>query len=183
MNEKKPPIYYTITVTLLDVLYGAQKDIKIQYPGELNLNGVRQHVIKLITIFIPPGIEEGTQIVIKSGEYPHPSNDQYSSDLFFTVLEKTHSIFKRFGKNLECTIQLKNGESKNFQKTIEINTLDCQRVCLSINEFDIRRGWVCIPGYGLPDPNDTKMMGNLVVRLEVKPNSLEKFWKRFTSFF
>ena len=120
-----------------------------------------------ITVKIPPGVDNGSQLRLRGegepGEYGGPPGD-----LYVVIHVKDHNLFKREGDDLVCEIPISFVQAA-LGDTIIIPTLgDDEGTELEIPPGSQPDDILRLPGKGMPSLKGHNRRGNLYVRLQVK---------------
>lgn len=153
--EKGQDMTYQITVTLDEVLSGADRSIS------LRKNGQPQQV----SVKIPKGIEQGKKLRLKGKGGPS-RNGGPPGDLYLKVDIAEHSIFSRDGDNLIVT-KLLNFSDACMGGKVEVETLEGKKFSVKVPNGSVNGSRLRIRGYGLP-AGPLGERGDLYVKLAVK---------------
>jgi len=129
---------YQVTVTLNEVLSGAERTVS------LRKNGKRQNV----SVKIPKGIEEGKKLRLhgKGGESP---NGGPAGDLYLKVGIEANDRFSRESDHLEVEKLLSFSEACLGTK-VEIASLEGKKFLVRVVPGTVHGSRLRIKGYGLP---------------------------------
>jgi molecular chaperone DnaJ len=125
---------------------------------------------RTLTVKIPPGVDNGTQIKL-AGEGEVGPGAGPAGNLYIEIVEEPHEIFQRRGDDLHCTVTMPMTAAALGTK-IPLQTLDGQV------ELDIRPGSqsgqsITMRGRGIQHLRGTTR-GDLVVHIEVQtPKNLD----------
>lgn len=121
---------------------------------------------QVIEIKIPAGIKDNTTIRLNSmGDDSIPNIPK--GDLNLTVSVAPHDRFERQGDDLLTTIDVNCVEAM-LGKKIEIETLDKKILEVNVNP-GVQPGQIlAIQGYGMPNVNDNRFRGRLLLMVNVK---------------
>lgn len=153
--EKGLDMTYQLTVTLDEVLNGADRSIS------LRKNGQPQQV----SVKIPKGIEEGKKLRLK-GKGGESRNGGSPGDLYLKVEIADHPLFKREGDNLVLEKLLSFSDACLGGK-VEIETLEGKKFSVTVPSGSVNGARLRIRGYGLP-VGPLGERGDLYVKLAVK---------------
>ncbi|MFV0438489.1 MAG: DnaJ C-terminal domain-containing protein [Desulfopila sp.] len=153
--EKGIDMNYQLTVTLEEVLHGAERSIS------LRKNGQPQQV----SVKIPQGIEEGKKLRLK-GQGGSSANGGSPGDLYLKVEIAEHPSFKRDGDNLILEKLLSYSDACLGAK-VEIETLEGKTFSVSVPCGSVNGSRLRIRGYGLPS-GPLGARGDLYVKLAVE---------------
>jgi curved DNA-binding protein len=145
---------YQITVTLDEVLNGADRSIS------LRKNGQPQQV----SVKIPKGIEEGKKLRLKGKGGPS-QNGGPAGDLYLKVGISEHPVFSREGDNLIVTKMLNFSDACMGGK-VEVETLEGKKFSVRVPTGSVNGSKLRIRGYGLPS-GPLGERGDLFVKLAV----------------
>jgi curved DNA-binding protein len=145
------------TISLEEALTG--KDLM----ASMKLPSGRDQVIE---IKIPAGIRDNTTIKLNGmGDDSIPNLPK--GDLNLTVKVANHDRFERQGDDLLTNIEINCIEAM-LGKTIEIETLDRKILEVKINP-GVQPGQIlALQGYGMPNMNDNRFKGRLLLSINVK---------------
>lgn len=153
--EKGQDMTYQITVTLDEVLEGAERTITQR------INGSEQSV----SVKIPKGIEEGKKLRLK-GRGGASKNGGPAGDLYLKVGIARDEIFTREGDDLIMTKLVKFSEACLGTK-IEVVTLEKKKFMVTIAPGTMHDARLRIRGYGLPT-GPLGERGDLYVKIGVE---------------
>jgi len=153
--EKGQDMTYQITVTLDEILNGAERTIS------LRKNGAPQNV----SVKIPKGIEEGKKLRLQ-GKGGASKNGGPAGDLFLKVEIASDPNFAREGEDL--TIQkLISFSEACFGTKLEIESLEGKKFMVKVAAGTVHDSRLRIRGYGLPS-GPLGERGDLYVKIGVK---------------
>lgn len=165
-TRQQPPkgqdLTYQITVSLEDVLHGADRNIS------LRKNGQPQNV----SVKIPKGIEEGKKLRLKDqgGSSPHGGPP---GDLFLKVEIAPHPEFQREGDDLVVSRYISYSDAC-MGCTVEVVSLEKKRFAVKVPPGSVCDSRLRIKGFGLP-VGPLGERGDLYVKIGVKvPKELTK---------
>jgi curved DNA-binding protein len=153
--EKGLDMTYQLTVTLDEVLHGADRSIS------LRKNGQPQQV----SVKVPKGIEEGKKLRLK-GKGGESRNGGPPGDLYLKVEIAEHPHFKREGDNLVLE-QLMSFSDACLGGKVEVETLDGKKFSVTVPSGSVNGARLRIRGHGLP-AGPLGERGDLYVKLAVK---------------
>jgi len=130
---------------------------------------------KVLVVNVKPGWKAGTKITFNNeGDEVSPNTFQ---NIIFTLEEKPHSVFKREGDDLTCTLDISLLEAlAGFSKPIK--ALDGKRN-IQIESKEVVEPTTArrIPGEGMPNSKSGRK-GDLIVKFNIKfPKSLSSTQK------
>lgn len=153
--EKGQDMTYQITVSLEDVLQGAEKTIS------LRKNGTPQNV----SVKIPKGIEEGKKLRLQ-GKGAASRNGGPAGDLYLKIEIGTNEDFTRKGDDLVIKRLISFTEACLGTK-VEVETLEGKKFMVTVAQGTPHDSRLRIRGYGLPrGPMGER--GDLFVKIGVK---------------
>lgn len=153
--EKGHDMTYQITVTLDEVLNGAERTIA------LRKNGTPQNV----SVKIPRGIEEGKKLRLQ-GKGGNSRNGGPPGDLYLKVEIKSDEIFTRSGDDLTIQKLISYSEACLGTK-VEVETLEGKKFIVNVAPGTLHDSKLRIRGFGLPT-GPLGDRGDLYVRLGVE---------------
>ncbi|KER24668.1 DnaJ domain protein [Opisthorchis viverrini] len=164
-RNQDPPIHHDLSVSLLDVLNGTVKKMRIT---RRRLNPDRRTTReeeKVLEIEVKKGWKAGTRITFPREGDETPGGN-IPADVVFTVKDRTHKHFKREGADVRyiAKISLKKALCGGV---ISIPTIEEGQVNLALKDVvqhgSIRR----ISGQGLPYPKEPNRRGDIIVEFHV----------------
>ena len=151
---------YELTVTLEDVLHGAEKTIS------LRRNGRSQNV----SVKVPKGIEDGKRLRLPGKGGPSSSGGP-PGDLYLKVHVADHPVFQRAEDDLVVEQRIPFSEAC-FGTSIEVATLDGKKFNVRVPPGVQQDAKLRIKGHGLP-AGPIGHRGDLLVKIAVQvPKSL-----------
>ncbi|MFW2368383.1 MAG: DnaJ C-terminal domain-containing protein [Desulforhopalus sp.] len=153
--EKGQDMTYQITVTLDEVLNGAERTIT------LRKNGTPQNV----SVKVPKGIEEGKKLRLQ-GKGGGSRNGGPPGDLYLKVEIASNDSFTRDGDDLVVQKLISYSEAC-FGTKIEVETLEGKKFMVKVAPGTVHDSRLRIRGYGLP-VGPLGERGDLYVRIGVK---------------
>lgn len=153
--EKGQDMTYQISVSLEDVLNGAEKTIS------LRKNGTPQNV----SVKIPKGIEEGKKLRLQ-GKGAASRNGGPAGDLYLKVEIQDNDLFTRKGDDLIIQRLISFSEACLGSK-VEVETLEGKKFMVKIAPGTPHDSKLRIRGYGLPT-GPLGERGDLFVKIGVK---------------
>lgn len=137
-QTKGQDLTYQITVTLEDVMNGAERNIA------LRTNGKAQNV----SVKIPKGIEEGKKLRLKEKGGASPEGG-LPGDLFLKVEIAPHDRFVREGDDL-VTEKLVSFSEACLGTKVEVETIEGKRFVVTIPPGSVNESRLRLKGHGLP---------------------------------
>lgn len=153
--EKGLDMTYQLTVTLDEVMHGAERSIS------LRKNGQPQQV----SVKIPKGIEEGKKLRLK-GKGGESRNGGPPGDLYLKVEIAEHEHFKREGDDLVLE-KLMSFSDACLGGKVEVETLEGKKFSVTVPSGSVNGSRLRIRGHGLP-AGPLGERGDLYVKLAVK---------------
>ena len=151
---------YELTVTLEDVLHGAEKTISLRQ------NGRSQNV----SVKVPKGIEDGKRLRLPGKGGPSSSGGP-PGDLYLNVHVADHPVFQRAEDDLVVEQRIPFSEAC-FGTSIEVATLDGKKFNVRVPPGVQQDAKLRIKGHGLP-AGPIGHRGDLLVKIAVQvPKSL-----------
>ncbi len=153
--EKGQDMTYQITVSLEEVLHGAERTIT------LRKNGTPQNV----SVKIPKGIEAGKKLRLQ-GKGGNSHNGGLPGDLYLKVDIASNASFSRDGDDL-VTQKLITFSEACFGTSIEVETLEGKKLSVKVAPGTTHDSRLRLKGFGLPiGPLGER--GDLYVKIGVK---------------
>lgn len=160
--EKGQDMTYQITVTLDEVLSGAERSISLRKNGQP----------EQVSVKIPQGIEAGKRLRLR-GKGGASRNGGPAGDLYLKVDIAEHDVFTRDGDDLIVT-QFLNFSDICMGGKVEVQTLEGKKFKVNVPSGTIDGAKLRIRGYGLPR-GPLGERGNLYVKLAVRvPEELDE---------
>jgi len=152
---KGQDLTYQLSVTLDEVMHGAEKNIS------LRTNGTPQNV----TVKIPKGIEAGKKLRLKGKGGASPQGGA-PGDLFLKVEVSKHDRFQRDGDDLICEKWISFSDACLGTK-VEIETLEGKKFMVNVPSGIQPDARLRIKGHGLPS-GPLGSRGDIYVKLGVQ---------------
>lgn len=153
--EKGQDMTYQITVSLEEVLHGAERTIS------LRKNGTPQNV----SVKIPKGIEAGKKLRLQ-GKGGDSRNGGLPGDLYLKVDIASNAIFSRDGDDLVMQKMINFSEAC-FGTSIEVETLEGKKFMVKVAPGTTQDARLRLKGHGLPT-GPLGERGDLYVKIGVK---------------
>ncbi|MBL0848930.1 MAG: molecular chaperone DnaJ [Candidatus Liberibacter ctenarytainae] len=127
---------------------------------------------KLLSVNIPPGVDDGTRIRL-SGEGEAGLNGGNLGDLYIFISVKKHQFFQRDGADLYCTVPV-SMITTAIGGTFDVATLDATHSRVTVPEGTQTGKKFRLKGKGMPVVNSSRK-GDLYVQIQVEtPQKLNK---------
>lgn len=153
--EKGQDMTYQITVTLDEVLNGADRTIKLRKNGNSHN----------VSVKIPKGIEEGKKLRLQ-GKGGNSKNGGPPGDLYLKVGIASDDSFTRIGDDLVVQKLISFSEAC-FGSKMEVETLEGKKFMVKVAPGTVHDSKLRIRGYGLP-VGPLGERGDLYVKIGVK---------------
>jgi curved DNA-binding protein len=137
-QAKGQDMTYQLSVTLDDVMLGAEKSISLRTNGNL----------QNVSVKIPKGIEEGKKLRLKGKGGPAPSGG-VPGDLYLKVEITPHERFVREGDDLIMTAQIPFSDAC-FGTQVEVVSLEGKRFKVKVPPGTGCDSKLRVKGHGLP---------------------------------
>ncbi len=137
-SMKGQDMTYQLSVTLDDVMAGADKNISLRKNGH----------IQNVTVKVPAGIEAGKKLRLKGKGGAAPMGGQ-AGDLYLKVEISSHEKFTRDGDDLTMSIQVPFTEAC-LGTTVEVMTLEGKKFNVKIPPGTTCDSRLRVKGHGLP---------------------------------
>lgn len=147
---------YEMTVTLDEVLHGAEKTISLRQ------NGQTQNV----SVKIPKGIEDGKRLRLTGKGSPSSAGGP-AGDLYLKVHVEPHPIFQRVDDDLVVEHRIPFSEAC-LGTTLEVATLDGKKFNVKVPAGVQQEAKLRIKGHGLPAGPIGGHRGDLLVKIAVR---------------
>ena len=154
--RKNKTLNVNIEVTLEDILKGKIIDAEIGIPSGNK---------KLVSIEVPPGIENGQQIRYR-GMGEHTLKDVPPGDLIVNIFVREHSTFQRQGDMLMVKKFISPWDAI-LGSDITIETIDKKTLTIGIPAGTQPDTVLSCRGEGLPNIR-TKVRGNLLIKIQIE---------------
>ncbi len=152
---KGEDITYQLSVSLEDVLNGAEKTISLRHDGhERN-----------VSVKIPRGIEAGKRLRLSGKGLPSPTGGP-PGDLYLKIQIEPHSEFSRDGDNLLVERRIPFSQTC-LGTEIEIPSLEGKRFKVTVPPGVQQESRLRIRGYGLPS-GPIGARGDILVKIAVQ---------------
>ena len=157
---------YELSVSLEDVLHGANKNISLR----------RETGTQNISVKVPKGIESGKRLRLSGKGAPSNSGGP-PGDLYLKINVQQHQVFTRDGDNLIMEQKIPFSEAC-LGTTVEIMTLEGKTFKVKVPAGVQQDAKLRLKGYGLPSGPIGKR-GNIYVKVLVKiPKKMSREQKK-----
>ena len=146
---------YEMSVTLEEVLHGAEKTISLRQ------NGQAQNV----SVKVPKGIEDGKRLRLSGKGAPSASGGP-AGDLYLKVRVAPHALFQRAEDDLVVEHRIPFSEAC-LGTTLEVTTLDSKKFNVKVPAGVQQEAKLRIKGHGLP-AGPIGHRGDLLVKIAVR---------------
>lgn len=144
------------SISLEEAFYGKELIANITLP-----NGKEQ----TLQIKIPSGIQDGTTLRLSGmGDDSVPNVPR--GDLHLTVQVQPHFVFQRRGDDLIRRVTI-NCVDAMLGKTMRVTTIDNKNLDVNIVAGTQPGSVLSIPGHGMPNVNDSRFRGRLLLEIQV----------------
>ncbi len=164
--QKGNDLTYEITITLEDVLQGAEKTISLRQNGQT----------KNISVKIPKGIEAGKRLRL-SGKGSPSNTGGPAGDLYLKINIAQHPLFTRQGVNLLIKKRIPFSQACLGTK-IEVQTLEGKTFKVKVPAGVQQDSKLRLKEYGLP-PGPHGQRGDILVKIDIEiPKKLSREQKK-----
>lgn len=146
---------YELSVSLEDVLHGAEKTISLRQGGQT----------QNVSVKVPKGIEDGKRLRL-SGKGAPSSSGGPAGDLFLKVHVAEHPLFQRVEDDLVVEHRIPFSQTC-MGATIEVATLDGKKFNVKVPAGVQQEAKLRIKGHGLP-AGPIGHRGDLLVKIAVR---------------
>ena len=146
---------YELTVTLEDVLHGAEKAISLRQNGQT----------QSVSVKVPKGIETGKRLRL-SGKGAPSSSGGPAGDLYLKVQVAEHPVFQRMDDDLVVEKRIPFSEAC-LGTTIEVETLDGKKFNVKVPPGVQQEAKLRLKGHGLP-VGPIGHRGDILVKIAVQ---------------
>lgn len=153
--SKGNDLTYEMTITLEEVLHGAEKAISLRQNGQTQNVSVR----------IPKGIEDGKRLRL-SGKGAPSSSGGPPGDLYLKVHVAEHPVFQRADDDLVVERRIPFSDAC-FGVAIEVATLDGKKFNVKVPPGVQQEAKLRIKGHGLP-AGPMGQRGDLLVKIAIR---------------
>lgn len=151
---------YELTVTLEEVLHGAEKTISLRRDGQT----------QNVSVKVPRGIEDGKRLRLSGKGAPSASGGP-AGDLYLKVHVAAHPVFQRVDDDLVVEQRIPFSEAC-LGATIEVTTLDGKKFNVKVPPGVQQDAKLRLKGHGLPS-GPIGHRGDILVKIAVQvPKSL-----------
>ena len=143
-------------ITFEESFYGKELFFNVVLPSGRN---------QTVNVKIPPGINDGTVLRLAGlGDDTVPNLPR--GDIHFSVSVRPHPLFRRQGDDLIREISI-NCIDAMLGSKISVDTIDGKTIEVTINP-GVQHGQILsAPGYGMPNVNDNRLKGRLLMPINI----------------
>jgi len=145
---------YELTVTLEEVLHGAEKAISLRQNGQA----------QSVSVKVPKGIETGKRLRLSGKGAPSPSGGP-PGDLYLKIQVAPHPVFERVDDDLVIERRISFSEAC-LGTTVEVTTLNGKKYNVKIPAGAQQDAKLRIKGHGLPS-GPIGHRGDILVRIAI----------------
>ena len=162
-RKKADPIEQVLRLTLEEMYYGVQKNLKLT--RTVIRGGAECRVSETLTIDVKPGWKKGTKITFpeKGDEAP----GVIAADIIFVVDEKKHPQFERDGNDL-ITTKVVDLHEALLGTSVFITTLDGKSMSVEIPEIVSPKYVKVLVGEGMPLSKSPNAKGDMKIKFDVR---------------
>lgn len=162
-RKKADPIEQVLRLTLEEMYYGVQKNLKLT--RTVIRGGAEQRISETLTIDVKPGWKKGTKITFpeKGDEAP----GVIAADIIFVVDEKKHPQFERDGNDLICTKRVDLHEAL-LGTGVFITTLNGKSINVEVPEIVSPKYVKVLVGEGMPLSKSPNAKGDLKIKFDIR---------------
>jgi len=146
---------YELTVTLEEVLHGAEKAISLRQNGQT----------QSVSVKVPKGIETGKRLRLSGKGAPSPSGGP-PGDLYLKIQVAPHPVFERVDDDLVIERRISFSEAC-LGTTVEVTTLSGKKYNVKIPAGVQQDARLRIKGHGLPS-GPIGHRGDILVRIAIE---------------
>lgn len=146
---------YELTVTLEEVLHGAEKTINLRQNGQT----------QSVSVKVPKGIETGKRLRLSGKGGASPTGGP-AGDLYLKVQVAEHPVFQRVGDDLVVEKRIPFSEAC-LGTTVEVATLDGKKFNVKVPPGVQQDAKLRIKGHGLPT-GPIGHRGDILVKIAVQ---------------
>jgi curved DNA-binding protein len=144
------------TITLLDAYLGKEIMATVRLPSGRD---------QMLEIKVPPGIQAGQRLRLQGlGDDQYPQFPR--GDLYVGIKVLPDSRYERRGDDLYRNISISAWDAM-LGTDIIIDTIDNKQITVNIPEGSQPNSILRLTGYGMPNVNDPRFKGNLMLNLEI----------------
>jgi DnaJ family protein B protein 4 len=162
-KKKADPIEQVLRLTLEEMYYGVQKNLKLT--RTVIRNGREERVSETLSIDVKPGWKKGTKITFqeKGDETP----ETVAADIVFVIEEKKHPRFEREGDDLLKTVVVDLHEAL-LGTNVFVSTLDGKSINVDVPEIVDPKYVKVLAGEGMPLSKNPQTKGDLKLRFDIR---------------
>ena len=162
-RKKAEPIEQVLRLTLEEMYYGVQKNLKLT--RTVLRGGGEQRISETLSIDVKPGWKKGTKITFqnKGDETPGAA----AADIVFVIEEKKHPQFERDGNDLIKTVVVDLHEALLGTKVF-ITTLDGKSINVDVPEIVDPKHVKVLVGEGMPLSKSPNARGDMKIKFDIR---------------
>ena len=162
-RKKADPIEQVLRLTLEEMYYGVQKNLKLT--RTVIRGGAEQRVSETLTIDVKPGWKKGTKITFP--EKGDESPGVIAADIIFVVDEKKHPQFERDGNDL-ITTKVVDLHEALLGTSVFITTLNGKSINVDIPEIVSPKYVKVLVGEGMPLSKSPNSKGDMKIKFDIR---------------
>lgn len=162
-RKKADPIEQVLRLTLEEMYYGVQKNLKLT--RTVIRGGAEQRVSETLTIDVKPGWKKGTKITFP--EKGDESPGVIAADIIFVVDEKKHPQFERDGNDL-ITTKVVDLHEALLGTSVFITTLNGKSINVEIPEIVSPKYVKVLVGEGMPLSKSPNSKGDMKIKFDIR---------------
>jgi len=162
-RKKAEPIEQVLRLTLEEMYYGVQKNLKLT--RTVLRGGGEQRISETLSIDVKPGWKKGTKITFQEKGDETPG--AVAADIVFVIEEKKHPQFERDGNDLIKTVVVDLHEALLGTKVF-ITTLDGKSVNVDVPEIVDPKHVKVLVGEGMPLSKSPAARGDMKIKFDIR---------------
>ena len=162
-KKKADPIEQVLRLTLEEMYYGVQKNLKLT--RTVIRGHSEQRISETLSIDVKPGWKKGTKITFP--EKGDESATHTAADIIFVVEEKKHPQFERDGNDLVKTVVVDLHEALLGTKVF-VSTLDGKSINVDVPEIVGPKYMKVLVGEGMPLSKSPSTKGDMKIKFDIR---------------
>jgi DnaJ family protein B protein 4 len=162
-RKKAEPIEQVLRLTLEEMYYGVQKNLKLT--RTVLRGGGEQRISETLSIDVKPGWKKGTKITFQEKGDETPG--AVAADIVFVIEEKKHPQFERDGNDLIKTVVVDLHEALLGTKVF-ITTLDGKSINVDVSEIVDPKHVKVLVGEGMPLSKSPNVKGDMKIKFDIR---------------